>query len=88
MSITSVVVLYSVIWFMTLFMVLPLFVKSQDENGDVEPGTSAGAPAESMMRRKLKWTTIAATIVFFIVAGIIQSGVITVSDIASLSGQD
>ena len=86
MTITSAIVLYAVCWFMTLFMVLPLFVRSQEEAGDVEPGTPAGAPDEPLMKKKLVWTTVAATIIWAGLFAIIESGVISVDDIARWTG--
>jgi hypothetical protein len=37
-----------------------------------------------MIGRKLRWTTIAATVLWAIVCGVILSGVITAEDIAAL----
>ncbi|MEX2517754.1 MAG: DUF1467 family protein [Paracoccaceae bacterium] len=84
MTITSVIVLYAITWFAVLFMVLPLFVKSQDEAGEVEPGTSPGAPDESMMRKKLIWTTIAATVVWALELLVIRSEIISLEDITAI----
>ncbi|MEM7524888.1 MAG: DUF1467 family protein [Pseudomonadota bacterium] len=87
MTITSGIVLFAVIWFMTLFMVLPLFVRSQEEAGEVEPGTSAGAPDQPMMKKKLIWTTIATVILWAIAFPVIESEVITLSQIKTLFGR-
>lgn len=84
MNITSVIVLYVVTWFITLFMILPLFVKSQGEAGEVEPGTSPGAPDESMMRKKLIWTTIIGTTIWALELLVIWSQVITIEDITAI----
>ena len=87
MTITSGIVLFAILWFVSLFMILPLFVRSQEEAGEVEPGTSAGAPDEPLMKKKLIWTTIAAVIGWIVVVAVIESGVISIADIASLTGQ-
>jgi predicted secreted protein len=34
------------LWFITLFVVLPFFAKTQDEAGSVVPGTPESAPAK------------------------------------------
>lgn len=86
MSLTSGIVLFAVTWFLILFMVLPLFVKSQEEAGDVEPGTPAGAPDEPLMKRKLVWTTVGAIVVWGLLYLVIDSGVITVDDISRWTG--
>lgn len=80
MSITAALVLYAVTWFMTFFIVLPLRLKTQGDVGDVVPGTPKGAPHEENVGRKAKITTIFATIVWAILAGIIISGAISVRD--------
>ena len=85
MTITGAIVLFAVFWFLALYMILPLFVRSQEEAGEVEPGTSAGAPDQSLMKKKLNWTTIAATGLWIIAFTIIESGVISVEDISFLT---
>jgi len=77
----SGLVLFAVIWFMVLFIVLPLRLTTQGEDGDVVPGTHASAPADPQLKRKAKITTIWAAIIWAIVAGTILSGLITVRDI-------
>lgn len=86
MSLTSGIVLFAVTWFMILFMVLPLFVKSQEEAGEVEPGTPAGAPDEPLMKKKLVWTTIAAVVIWCGLYLFIESGIVSVDDIARWTG--
>ena len=51
MSITGAIVLFVVIWFMTMFVVLPIRARSQAEDGNVVPGTHEGAPANFRLRR-------------------------------------
>lgn len=87
MSITSGIVLYSVFWFIALYMILPLFVRSQEEAGKVEPGTPAGAPDQPMMKKKLIWTTIAASIAWVAAFAFIESEIVTVADIAKVFGR-
>jgi predicted secreted protein len=81
MTITAAIVLYSVIWFMVFFVVLPLRMVTQDEAGEVVPGTPRSAPAEAQIGRKAKITTLWATGLFVIIAGVIVSDVISVRDL-------
>lgn len=81
MTITAALVLYAVVWFMTFFIVLPFRVQAQHEAGEIVPGTPAGAPAGFVVRKKAILTTMIATVVWAVIAGIIVSGVITVRDI-------
>jgi predicted secreted protein len=75
------IVLYLVIWFLVLFVVLPLRLETQGDRGEVEPGTPAGAPANLDMWKKARLVTWVAAIVWAVVAGVILSGVVSVRDI-------
>ena len=77
----SALVLYAVIWFMVLFVVLPLRLTTQSEAGEVVPGTHASAPSDPQLKRKAWITTIVAFAVWVVIAGIIISGVVTVRDL-------
>ncbi len=78
MTITAAVVLFSVSWFMVFFIVLPLRFESQEEAGEVVPGTPRSAPAGFVVRRKAIITTLVTIVVWLVLAGIILSGVISV----------
>ena len=80
MTITAALVLFSVTWFMVVFMVLPLRVTSQARDGEVEPGTPASAPADEMVGKKAKITTVIAIVVSGLLYGIITSGWITIAN--------
>ncbi len=67
MSILFGMALYFIIWWTVLFAVLPLGVRTQDEAGDVVPGTPGSAPAAPRLLRVVLLTTIAAAVVFAIV---------------------
>jgi predicted secreted protein len=60
MSVGGAIATYIVIWWTILFAVLPIGVKSQIEDGEVTPGTDAGAPARPMLLKKAVITSIAA----------------------------
>ncbi len=81
MNPVSAIVLYFVIWFMCLFIILPLRIQSQDETGDVTPGTPASAPDDPKLKKKFLWVTLLATAVWIPIAGIIIFKVITIEDI-------
>lgn len=81
MNPVSGIVLYLVIWFMTLFVILPLRIQSQEEAGDVVPGTPASAPVDPKLKKKFIWVTIVATVLFVPIALTIINGWITVEDI-------
>lgn len=81
MSITSGLVLFSVIWFMVFFVVLPLRLTTQGEAGDVVKGTHSSAPANPNLGRKAMITSIVAGVIWAICTGVILSGVITIRDL-------
>lgn len=85
MSIMSAIALYGIIWFMTLFLVLPFRPRSQADAGEIVPGTPAGAPQDVQMWRKAKLVTIIATAAFIVIAGIILSEIITYEMIENLT---
>lgn len=79
MQIGSAIVLYAIIWFMTLYVVLPIRLTTQGDAKDVTPGTPAGAPHKLNMRRRMLITTVAAFVVWAIACAVIISGIIPVS---------
>ncbi|MEL6958520.1 MAG: DUF1467 family protein [Pseudomonadota bacterium] len=81
MGITSAIVLFAVVWFMTFFIVLPLRLRTQGEDGDVVPGTHKSAPADAQIGRKARITTYWAIPIWAVLATIILSGWISVRDI-------
>ena len=58
------VAVYFIIWWLTLFLVLPIGVRTQDEEGDIVPGTDPGAPARSRFAIKLAANTVVAGVFF------------------------
>ncbi|WEX87449.1 DUF1467 family protein [Sinorhizobium garamanticum] len=63
MSVFSTLAIYFIIWWLTLFAILPLGVRTQAEENDVVPGSVESAPARfRALRVVLLTTTIAAAI--------------------------
>jgi predicted secreted protein len=56
------VVIFVISWWLCLFMVLPIGVRSQAEAGEIVEGSEAGAPVRPMMVRKAIWATIGAAV--------------------------
>lgn len=81
MNLTGGVVLFAVIWFMVFFIVLPIRFRSQEEVGEVVPGTPPSAPADAQIGKKARITTLIAIVLWAIIAAIILSGMITLRDI-------
>lgn len=60
--------LYFIVWWTVLFAILPIRIRSQEEAGEVTPGTDPGAPANPALLARTIWTSIASTLVFAFVA--------------------
>lgn len=76
--------IYGIIWFLTLFMVLPFGVVSQHEDGRVVPGSEAGAPARPMIYRKLAMTTLLSAVLYGLVYMLLTSGILAHIDLPFL----
>lgn len=74
MRIGTAIAIYFVIWWIVLFVVLPLRVRTQAESGDVVPGTPASAPARPELLLKAALTTVLAAIVFLGFWVVMRSG--------------
>jgi predicted secreted protein len=77
MSTTLSIALYFVIWWTTLFAVLPIGVRTQAEAGDVVPGTPESAPVKPRILWVLGVNTLVASVVFSIVWLAITRGWVT-----------
>ena len=77
---TGAVVMYIVFWFIALFIILPRGQKTQIEQGEIEPGTPGGAPADINIPRKFLWATIAAAAALGLYAGVTETGLLTLQD--------
>jgi predicted secreted protein len=66
MSTPMSIAVFFTIWWIVLFAILPIGVKSQYEAGvtDIPPGADPGAPAAPMLVRKALWTTFASALLF------------------------
>ena len=86
MSWTTGVAIYFLIWWITLFAVLPWGVRSQQEAGSVAEGTDPGAPVVPRLLMRLVWTTVVASLVFGILFVIYEYRLIAFDDLARLFG--
>ena len=67
MNWTGAIALYFIIWWLTLFAVLPIGVRSQEEAGEIVPGSEIGAPAKARMGFKVLLTTAISIPIFLAV---------------------
>ncbi|MGB5905249.1 MAG: DUF1467 family protein [Xanthobacteraceae bacterium] len=85
-TISSVLAIYFVLWWVVLFITLPFGVRSQDESNETIEGTDPGAPVRAMMVRKLIWTTVISAIIFAIAMVLYQLGYLNVGRLSDLMG--
>jgi predicted secreted protein len=60
----SYLAIYFLIWWVTLFAIIPFSLRTQDEDQEVTLGTTASAPKGSHMRRAALRTTIVSALIF------------------------
>jgi predicted secreted protein len=60
------------IWWVVIFVTLPLGVRSQAEAGGRPEGSDPGAPVKPDLKRKMLLTTGISAVVWLIVAAIIE----------------
>lgn len=78
MSITSAIVLFAVTWFLVMFLVLPIRLRTQGDEGEIVEGTHAGAPANFRLKRTMLIVTAVTTVLWGLEMWVILSGMITV----------
>ncbi len=81
MNIVTGIVLYAIIWFMTLFVILPLRMKTQNDAGHRVAGTPGSAPQIPHLMQRFIITTAVAAAIWGIIATLILTQAITIEDI-------
>lgn len=70
MSLFGGIIVFTLAWWISFFVVLPIGVRSQLEDDSVVEGTEEGAPVNPQLLKKVYWATIGAAIIT-VIAGII-----------------
>ncbi len=81
MGVALAIGIYVVCWWVVLFAILPIGVRTQFDEGHVEPGTADSAPIAPRLVPKLIATTVIAALVFAVFYVVIERGLITLEDI-------
>ena len=81
MTIISAVVMFWVIWFLTLLCIIPIGLETQGESGKVVDGTPSSAPINPMIWKKAIQTTVVTVAVWAAVCSFIIWGGVSVRDI-------
>jgi predicted secreted protein len=64
MTATLAIAIYVLLWWVVLFAILPLGVRTQGEDGVVVPGTPESAPSAPHLLRILVLTTVLTSLLF------------------------
>lgn len=83
-SAVSWAAIYFVVWWTTLFAVLPFGVRNQVDAGDVTPGTEPGAPVTARIGRIVLLTTIASAVIFAVIVWFLTTKPFGLDDIPFL----
>jgi predicted secreted protein len=59
--------IYVVVWWITIFAILPIGVRSQDEAGEVSPGSEPGAPVAPRLPLKAAITTVISAVIVVLI---------------------
>lgn len=84
MNLVFALAIYFVCWWIILFAILPFGVITQQEAGEVSPGTVESAPVAPKLIPKFIATTIVSAIIFAIIYWLLEGGVVTLDDIPFL----
>ena len=85
-TISTALAIYFVIWWVTLFLTLPLGMRSQHEDGEGVAGTDPGAPVATGLGRKLIWTTVISAVIFALAWLAYDAGLLNVERLSRLMG--
>jgi predicted secreted protein len=85
-QVSTALAIYFVVWWITLFVILPFGVRSQHEDGAGAPGTDPGAPIATRMGRRLIWTTLVSAVVFAIGMAAYHGGYLSIERLSKLMG--
>lgn len=86
MAWTTLAGIYFVLWWIVLFAVLPVGMRSQEEAGEIVPGSDPGAPAAPRLVAKAVWTTVATTVIFLLFYAAHAADLIDIERFATLWG--
>jgi len=85
-TVSTAFAIYVVLWWITLFVMLPIGVRSQHEDGGGAPGTDPGAPIASHMGRKLIWNTVLSAVIFAVAMFAYYQGWLSIDRLSRLMG--
>jgi predicted secreted protein len=89
-TISTLLAIYFVVWWIVLFITLPFGVKNRAESGEgageLIPGSDPGAPIMPMMLRKALWTTLISAVLFGVTLLAYRAGYFNIERLSKLMG--
>lgn len=79
MGLITGIAVYVLIWWVVLFAILPIGVRTQSDDDEVVPGTEAGAPVRPRHLYKFAVTTIVSGIVWLVVDIVVRTDIFNFS---------
>jgi predicted secreted protein len=86
MGIAGSLMVISIAWWLAFFMMLPIGIRSQLEDGNVVPGTEPSAPVAPQLWRKALWALVIAFGIWGGLFCLIEFKLISIDDIPLPSG--
>jgi predicted secreted protein len=81
MGIAGSLVTIILLWWLAFFVLLPIGIRSQIEEGEVEPGTVASAPTRPLLLYKALGALAISIVLWLTIFAIIEFRVITFNDL-------
>jgi predicted secreted protein len=86
MGIAGSLMVIAIAWWLAFFLMLPVGVRSQMDDGSVVPGSEPSAPTTPRLWRKALWALLIALVVWGALFWLIEVSGVSVDDIPVPSG--
>lgn len=84
MAAITVFAFYFILWWLVFFTVLPIGVRTQDEDDDVTLGTVSSAPVQPLIFKKMLITTLVSAVILAVIYLVVVGFGITIKDVPFL----
>ena len=80
-GILGLVIIFILLWCLSLFIVLPIRMETQEDANAVTPKTQPGVPANPQLFLRIAWATGVAIFLWAICFIILEYGIINIDDL-------
>jgi predicted secreted protein len=78
MGLITSLLIFIIVWWVVFFMVLPIGIRTQSDDGIVEDGTDPGAPTNLNMVNKILITSGITIVLWLIIFVLVSTGVLSI----------